>query len=141
MLWNYRGYGSSKGTANPTNIKADSEALIKYMRERMKLKGKLGVYGRSLGGVVTSHLCDQVDMVMSDRTFSNFEVASERKFYHRFAKYLFKMGSWGWVLNNDLNLLYKGSNNSCYKVILTDKNDEMVEVHSSLMTGMTREVL
>jgi len=39
----------------------------------MGLKGKIGVYGRSLGGVPTSHMCDQVDMVIADRTFCNFD--------------------------------------------------------------------
>eukprot|EP00350_Pseudokeronopsis_sp_OXSARD2_P006226 CAMPEP_0170548968 /NCGR_PEP_ID=MMETSP0211-20121228/7136_1 /TAXON_ID=311385 /ORGANISM="Pseudokeronopsis sp., Strain OXSARD2" /LENGTH=42 /DNA_ID= /DNA_START= /DNA_END= /DNA_ORIENTATION= len=40
----------------------------------MKLKGKIGVYGRSLGGIPTSFLTDKVDMVFADRTFANFEV-------------------------------------------------------------------
>jgi hypothetical protein len=32
-------------------------------------------------------------------------------------------------------------NPACHKVILIEKADEVVEVHSSLMTGVAREIL
>lgn len=67
-------------------------------------------------------------MVLADRTFCNFEILANRKFYSPFAKYLFKVGSWGWSLNNDFNLLNKGGNGTCYKVLMTEKNDEVVEI-------------
>ena len=66
------------------------------MRETLGLTGKIGVYGRSLGGVVTSHLCDKADFIYADRTFSNFTVLPDRKFFSSFAKYLFKLSSGGW---------------------------------------------
>jgi fermentation-respiration switch protein FrsA (DUF1100 family) len=68
MVWNYRGYGQSKGRPNPTNIRKDGETLIRYMRETLGLTGKIGIYGRSLGGVVTSHLVDKADFIYADRT-------------------------------------------------------------------------
>ena len=37
----------------------------------MGKNGKIGVYGRSLGGVAASYLSSKVDMVITDRTFSN----------------------------------------------------------------------
>lgn len=140
MVWNYRGYGLSNGNPDPTNIRKDGDQIMKYMRENLGLKGKFGVYGRSLGGVVTTHLADQVDFIFADRTFSNFDVLANRKFFSSVAEYLFKLSSGGWVINNDSNCLHKGVKN-CYKVMLIDKADEVIEVHSSLMTGVAREAL
>ena len=74
MIWNYRGYGLSDGTPDPYNIRNDADKIYKYLREEMKLKGKIGVYGRSLGGIPTTHLADRADMIFADRTFANFEV-------------------------------------------------------------------
>ncbi len=89
---------------------------------------------------MTSHLADKVDFIYADRTFSNFEVLPNRKFFSSIAKYLFKLSSGGWMINNELSLVHKG-NQTCHKVILVEKADEVVEVHSSLMTGVAREVL
>jgi alpha/beta superfamily hydrolase len=58
MVWNYRGYGLSKGNPDPVNIRKDAETILEYMRNTIGVKGKMGVYGRSLGGVATSHLVD-----------------------------------------------------------------------------------
>jgi len=52
---------------------------------------------------------------------------------------MFKIGSCGWHTNNEWNLISKGIG-SCYKVIMTEKNDEVIEVHSSLMTGVARMI-
>jgi alpha/beta superfamily hydrolase len=56
MAWNYRGYGNTKGTPTPYNIKLDGESMLDFMLNGLSLTGKLGVYGRSLGGVVATHL-------------------------------------------------------------------------------------
>jgi hypothetical protein len=72
MVWNYRGYGRTKGTPTPEILKEDSEKILKYLKDTMGLRGKVGVYGRSLGGIATTHLADKVDMIIPDRTFCNF---------------------------------------------------------------------
>lgn len=56
MGWNYRGYGETKGTPSPYNIKIDGESVLLFLVKELKLTGHIGVYGRSLGGVVASHL-------------------------------------------------------------------------------------
>ncbi len=78
------------------------------MRQQLGLTGKIGVYGRSLGGVVVSHLVEKVDFVFADRTFSNFDVLSNRKFFSSVSKYLFKIVSGGWVINNEMKFVTKG---------------------------------
>eukprot|EP00347_Sterkiella_histriomuscorum_P010954 403374299 len=139
MIWNYRGYGLSLGTPDPYIIRQDAEVLLAYMKTKMNLTGKIGVYGRSLGGVVTTHLADQVDMIFADRTFANFDILADRKFYSVMSKKLFKMGTCNWKANNVQNFIEKGAKN-CYKVVLTEKIDEIIEVHSSLQVGVVREI-
>jgi fermentation-respiration switch protein FrsA (DUF1100 family) len=109
MVWNYRGYGQSKGRPNPTNIRKDGELMVRYLRETLGLTGKIGIYGRSLGGIVTSHLVDKSDFIYADRTFSNFTVLPDRKFFSCIAKYLFKLGSGGWQINNDISIVHKAN--------------------------------
>lgn len=108
MLWNYRGYGLSYGKPDPYNLRKDADTLLSYMREKMNLRGKLGVYGRSLGGIPTTHLADRVDMIMADRTFGNFDVLADRKFYSDISRYLFRVGTCGWQTSNLLNFIEKG---------------------------------
>ena len=75
-------------------------------------------------------------MIIADRTFSNFKILAQRKFYHSISDILFKCGSFGWQANNDWNITFRSS--TCYKVIITEKNDEVVDLHSSLMVGVAR---
>jgi hypothetical protein len=49
MCWNFRNYGNStspilKGL-NPFNIKIDAEKVLDFVINRLKIKGKIGVYG------------------------------------------------------------------------------------------------
>jgi hypothetical protein len=37
MAWNYRGYGNTKGTPTPYNIKTDGEKLISFMLNDLEL--------------------------------------------------------------------------------------------------------
>jgi len=50
------------------------------MRNKLGLRGKIGIYGRSLGGIATTHLCKYTDMVIVDRSLSNFEDVIDSKF-------------------------------------------------------------
>lgn len=46
--------------------------MLDYLRNTLGIRGKVGVYGRSLGGIATTYLADRVDMIIADRTFCNF---------------------------------------------------------------------
>ena len=135
LVWNYRGYGRSNGHPSPKHLTKDSDVILKYLKETMGLRGFIGVYGRSLGGIVTTYLADKVEMIIADRTFCNFKKLAVRKFYSSLSEYLFKFTSCNWSANNDLNLLHKGVH-TCYKVVIVDKEDEVIDVYSSLMTGV-----
>jgi len=114
MCWNYRGYARSKGgflcdkKPTPDNIREDAEAVLKYCRNDLGLQGKIGVYGRSLGGVATSHLTHYVDMIIIDRSFSNLYEIAMYKFYGILAVFLFKLGTWGWDSRNDKRFYARG---------------------------------
>jgi pimeloyl-ACP methyl ester carboxylesterase len=56
FVWNYRGYGLSTGTPTPSNLKSDIDLILKYLKTDLNISGKIGVYGRSLGGIPSSHL-------------------------------------------------------------------------------------
>ena len=60
FTWNYRAYGRSQGKPSPDNLKKDIEEVYKFLREKLKLRGKIGIYGRSLGGIPSSFLSNQV---------------------------------------------------------------------------------
>jgi pimeloyl-ACP methyl ester carboxylesterase len=84
MCWNYRGYGNSEesmfSTISPYICKADSERVLDFMVNKLKLRGKIGVYGRSLGGIASTHLAytypKLIYALIVDRTFGDLNVAS-----------------------------------------------------------------
>ena len=96
FTWNYRAYGRSSGTTSPDNLTKDVQEVYNYLRNVIKLRGKIGIYGRSLGGVPSSFLSSQVDMAIVDRSFGNLADMARWKYRSRFADYLFKIGSCGW---------------------------------------------
>ena len=59
FLWNYRGYGESKGTVNYENMKSDAECVYEFMKHRFNF-GKIGVHGISLGGIPACHLAGYI---------------------------------------------------------------------------------
>ena len=65
------------------------------MRNKLGLRGKIGIYGRSLGGIATSHLAKYVDMVIVDRSFSNFEEVIDSKFMGQSGVCLYKLSTCG----------------------------------------------
>jgi fermentation-respiration switch protein FrsA (DUF1100 family) len=55
MIWNYSGYGGSKGTPSPKGIIKDAQLIITYLRNTQSFQN-IGVHGESLGGMVASFL-------------------------------------------------------------------------------------
>ena len=114
ICWNYRGYARSKGgmccdkDPTPDNMREDSEAVLKYCRNELGLNAKIGVYGRSLGGIATSHLAQYVDMVIVDRSFSNLYDIAFHKFKGFLAVLLFRFGTYGWNSDNHVRFYERG---------------------------------
>jgi alpha/beta superfamily hydrolase len=101
IAWNYRGYGRSSGTSTPNSLKQDVDTVCDYVVKRLGFVGKLGVYGRSLGGIPSSHLANKVQMAIIDRSFGNFKDMAKHKYFGIAAWWIFKVGSCGWQIEND----------------------------------------
>ena len=109
-----------------------------YVRQRVGPDGKIGAHGRSIGGVVATHLGRKglVDFLFADRTFMSLE---------KVAKYT--MGNWAqyglpfftmWW-NTDVTTDYIFT--SCYKVMASDPNDEIINDNCSLRTGVAQSII
>ena len=112
------------------------------MKLRIGVKGKIGIYGRSLGCIAATHLQNQVDMIIADRGFCDLWTLAEKKFYGPTAAQLLKQFSFGWQVQNGYNYL-KGHLTPgvhSYKVVMCDLNDEIIDVQTSLMVGIAREL-
>jgi hypothetical protein len=74
----------------------------------MKLKGKIGVYGRSLGGISATHLAGKYPNIIytfiGDRTFCDLGVVAEKRMHGCFSTFLYKLVSCKWKTENDYNI-------------------------------------
>ena len=140
MCWNYRKYGLSKSTCctgiNPYNSKLDAEKVLDFLINKLKVRGQIGVYGRSIGGIASTHLANQFpDIVKSlivDRTFNELDVLSQRRVSGGCTGAVFSMISYSWKALNDINF----SNAPCYKILTCDPQDDVVDNYCSLATGV-----
>jgi hypothetical protein len=138
IAWNYRGYGRSTGSPSPNNLKLDVEAVREYVVKKLGFIGKLGVYGRSLGGIPSSYLANKVQMAIVDRSFSNFKDMARHKYFGIAAWWLFNVGNCGWQIESDFDFSKKSES---LKVIMQDKKDEIIDIRGSLMAGVANEIM
>jgi pimeloyl-ACP methyl ester carboxylesterase len=151
MCWNYRTYGHSKkprrcclwycDSLNPSNIRKDSEKVLDFLKQKLKVKGYIGVYGRSLGGIASCHLAKkfpkQISALIVDRTFCELDVSSERRLYGSWTRFLYRFVSFNWRAKNDKN--YMDAIN-CFKITTCDPRDEVIDTFSALPTGVAEKV-
>ena len=62
FAWNYRSYGRSTGTPDPYLCYHDSERCLEFIIKDLGIKGKIGCFGRSLGGTIATHLANKYPM-------------------------------------------------------------------------------
>ena len=144
MCWNYRGYGNSTSgcfsNINPYNCKLDGEKVLDFLVSKLKLTGKIGVYGRSLGGIASCHLANKfpnvVKAVIVDRTFSELDVLSERRLYGCCTNLLYRIVSFNWKALNDQNFIEA----KCMKILTCDPDDDVVDNFSSLPAGIAKKL-
>ena len=99
----------------------------------MQVKGKIGVYGRSLGGIPSTHLAstftDIIELLIVDRTFARTELIAKYKVEGNLGiGFLHDLFSFKWETNNDLRYLAV----PCYKICTADPLDEIVPLYASL---------
>lgn len=136
FVWNYRGYGSSCGTASPMNLCKDGEFIYDYLKNVLKYE-RIGVHGESLGGMVAVHVANtkQPEFLCADRTFSSLDEVGLYMLGQKY-QYLFKFATF-WKLNPAREFLSV----NCYKVCCFDKYDEIIPYMAILQNGVAREYL
>ncbi len=94
---------------NPHNIRKDAECVLSFLVDELKVKGKIGVYGRSLGGIASCHLAREypeiIKAIIVDRTFCDLEISSERRLPGLCTRFLYKFVSLNWKAKNDKNFI------------------------------------
>ena len=58
MAWNYRNYGRSGGEPDPYTSYHDAESILHFLIKKLGIKGKIGCFGRSIGGTIATHLAN-----------------------------------------------------------------------------------
>ena len=58
LVWNYRGYGRTPGSPVPQQFYHDAEQVLNYLKHTIGVKGKICIYGRSLGNIAACYLQD-----------------------------------------------------------------------------------
>lgn len=87
LCWNYRGYGESElgflENLDANKSKRDVERVLAFAVNKLHLQGKIGVYGRSIGGICATHLAayypDLVEVMIIDRSFRDLIDVAESK--------------------------------------------------------------
>jgi hypothetical protein len=148
FAWNYRGYGGSEGSPNPSKMYDDGEMVVEYLRNNRGIQQskvcianfiEIGVHGQSLGGAVAAHLARNcnMDFVLIDRSFSSLAKVVEYS-YGRIANILLNILTFfTWKLDTTNNYIYANT----YKVIAYDPKDEVIPELSSVKNGVAQEII
>lgn len=140
IVWNYRSYGRSTGTPTPYNTYHDAESILKFITRDLGVKGKIGCFGRSLGGSVASHLANSypkmIDFLFVDRSFGNLETMVQSFMFGNQNQCIFRSFSFGgWPVRSDINFFEA----KCFKMMTQDPWDEMVDMYCALNTHVAKE--
>jgi len=80
--------------------KRDVERVLAFAVNKLGLKGKIGVYGRSIGGLTACHLAnkypDLVEAMIIDRSFKDLIDVAESKCHGYQTKLIFKTFTCTW---------------------------------------------
>jgi hypothetical protein len=119
VCWNYRGYGESSlgcfESLDPYKSKRDAERVIAFVVNKLRIKGKIGVYGRSIGGLAACHLANM---------YKDLVEVTESKCHGWQTKLIFKMFTCTWKCHNANNYV---NADDCYKIITCDPLDDTVD--------------
>lgn len=107
---------------------------MQFCVNRIQVTGKIGVYGRSIGGIAASHLAstypELVQVFIGDRTMGKLtKLASNRYGRSKVLLHLYKMLSLFWYVDNGEALM---KNKECYKILSFDDQDDVVDTFSSI---------
>jgi surfactin synthase thioesterase subunit len=61
VVVNYRGYGASTGSPDPTNLQSDGVSVAKYLQTELGIVNLIA-HGESVGGMVACNIARHVDL-------------------------------------------------------------------------------
>ena len=70
--------------------------MLHFLKFRIGVKGKIGVYGRSIGCTAACKVTPYIDMIIADRGFTDLWTLAEKKFFDPVSSVLVKYGTQGW---------------------------------------------
>ena len=116
--------------------KLDVERVLAAAVKRLKLTGKIGVYGRSIGGIAACHLASKypeiIDVLIVDRSLTEIQGVAESKKPGPAMTMIFDLFSAnGWICQNSQNFLKA----NCFKIMSCDPNDDLIDIFVSIMAG------
>eukprot|EP00981_Chlorochromonas_danica_P002615 scaffold504_cov189-Ochromonas_danica.AAC.50 len=131
FAFNYRGYGRSVGSPNPSLLKQDVEKVFDYVMKEFHPRHVL-VHGESIGGMIACHLaCHRpIHALICDRTFGSLDAAA-RRILAQWAGSAVKYAAW-W--KTDVVTDYLSA--TCAKVMFQDPYDEIIAHPASLKVGV-----
>lgn len=131
MVFNYRGYGRSRGRPSPTAVREDGDLIVSHL---FSLGCKqVGIHGRSIGGVAACYAASKHPLAfcVADRSFSTLGLT---------AKYTY--GTWA---EHGLRVCGTSCDNTQYfnsiasstvKILIVDPNDAIISDFASLRTAV-----
>lgn len=120
LLFDYRGYGRSDGSATEENCYADARAVYDWLRQTKGLDADdIVLFGRSLGGTVAIDLATRVECggLIVESSFSSIEDMGKRLYPFLPVKYLVRYR---------FDALEKIGRVNCPVLVTHSPNDEMV---------------
>ena len=138
LLWNYRGYGFSEGSANFTNVCQDILSIYDYMTENYKYN-KIIVHGLSIGGIPSCYLASKrnISLLIADRTFGSVQSFIDSfQFGNTILYYLARILLIPFV-NNIKNFMAA----NCKKILLNDPEDNIIGDNFSLKTSISNKII
>jgi fermentation-respiration switch protein FrsA (DUF1100 family) len=120
FIFDYRGYGKSRGWITEKGLYLDAEAAFDYLVEVRKIPSKkIVIFGRSIGGDVAIDLAARVDAacLITEGAFLSIE---------DMAKSIYKVRPPGWLLSNHFDALSRIKRVGMPKLIVHSRDDEIV---------------
>jgi hypothetical protein len=123
FIFDYRGYGKSKGKISEQGSYIDAKAAYDYILSHFEQdKNKIVIFGRSLGAAIAIDLATMVKAgaLISESCFTSIE---------RIGKEIYPFLPVKWLCTIKYDSLSKIKTISIPKLIIHSKNDEMIPFH------------
>lgn len=119
---------------DPNQQRVDAERVLQFLVNRLGVRGQIGVYGRSIGGIAASHLVKKfpniVKTFVGDRTLGALDSMLLYRYHHGILIFpLYRMLSCFWSVNNGDKDFHDSPD--CYKIHCFDYTDDVVDVFAS----------